>query len=221
NVGRARAVQNAIDAFVLAARLGTTGIETDAWLTADDQVVLDHDGVRRRLGVLRTPFAALPRTALPRHVPTLAELYEAVGTDLPLSVDVKDEAVFSGLVRVARDHEAADRLWVSHHDLDLLVRWHELAPAVNLVNSTRLDQLSGGPERRAAELARERVAAINLRRPDWTGGLTTLFHRFEVLAFGWDAQHERHIEELVDMGIDAVYSDHVDRMVEVIGRVGP
>ena len=33
--------------------------------------------------------------------------------------------------------------------------------------------------------------------------------------FGWDAQHERQIARLIDMGIDAVYSDFVDRMVAV------
>ena len=72
-----------------------------------------------------------------------------------------------------------------------------------------------GPERRAAELAAARIDAINLRQQYWTGGLTTLFHRFDVLCFGWDAQHERQIARLIDMGIDAVYSDFVDRMVAV------
>ena len=72
-----------------------------------------------------------------------------------------------------------------------------------------------GPERRAAELAAARIDAVNLRQQYWTGGLTTLFHRFDVLCFGWDAQHERQIARLIDMGIDAVYSDFVDRMVAV------
>ena len=45
--------------------------------------------------------------------------------------------------------------------------------------------------------------------------LTTLFHRFDVLCFGWDAQHERQIARLIDQGIDAVYGDYVDRLVAV------
>ena len=36
-------------------------------------------------------------------------------------------------------------------------------------------------------------------------------------AFGWDAQYQRVIAGLVKMGIDGVYSDHVDRLVEVVG----
>ncbi len=53
-----------------------------------------------------------------------------------------------------------------------------------------------------------------MHHSDWSGGLTTLFHRFERLAFGWDAQHERVLEALLRMGIDGVYSDWVDRMTD-------
>jgi len=83
------------------------------------------------------------------------------------------------------------------------------------VNSTALERLERGPERRAAELAAARIDAVNLRQNQWSGGLTTLFHRFDVLCFGWDAHHERQLASLIDMGIDAVYSDYSDRMAAV------
>ena len=57
---------------------------------------------------------------------------------------------------------------------------------------------------------------MNLHHSEWTGGLTALFHRFEVLCFGWDAQHARILDGLLDAGVDGVYSDHVDRMVDAL-----
>jgi glycerophosphoryl diester phosphodiesterase len=87
---------------------------------------------------------------------------------------------------------------------------------VHLVDSTRLRRIREGPERRAADLADAGIEAINLHHSDWTGGLTTLFHRFERCTFGWDAQHERVLAALLAMGIDGVYSDHVDRMVAAL-----
>jgi hypothetical protein len=42
-----------------------------------------------------------------------------------------------------------------------------------------------------------------------------------VLAFGWDAQTPRVLAELVDAGIDGVYSDHVDRMVDAVRAAYP
>ena len=57
-----------------------------------------------------------------------------------------------------------------------------------------------------------------MHHSDWTGGLTTLFHRFELECFGWDAQQPRILDALLAMGIDGVYSDHVDRMVDAMAR---
>ncbi|NBR92892.1 MAG: glycerophosphodiester phosphodiesterase, partial [Actinobacteria bacterium] len=46
------------------------------------------------------------------------------------------------------------------------------------------------------------------------GGLVTLAHRFERLAFAWDAQFEPVLTALLRMGADAIFSDWVDRMVD-------
>ena len=122
------------------------------------------------------------------------------------------------MIEVARHHDALDRLWVCHPDLELLQQWRDLSPEVHLVNSTSLDALPHGPERRPRTRCPHRCRQP--RQQYWTGGLTTLFHRFDVLCFGWDAQHERQIARLIDMGIDAVYSDFVDRMVAVAATFG-
>ena len=193
-------------------------------LAADGEIVLNHDGAVGRLPTLSTrrilgrPIASLPRSRLPAHIPTLGEYYEHCGTDLDLSVDVKDADAFAGLIAVARDHRAAERLWVCHHDADRLRSWRAAAPEARLVHSTRLERLPRGPERHAADLAEAGIDAVNFRRDDWNGGLTTLYHRFGRFALGWDAQQARQIAELVDAGIDGVYSDHVDRMMETLAR---
>ena len=41
-----------------------------------------------------------------------------------------------------------------------------------------------------------------------------MFHRFGRFALGWDAQFDRLIERLLHMGLDGVYSNHVDRLTE-------
>ena len=161
----------------------------------------------------------MTRAALPDHVPTLEDLYAECGTGYELSLDVKDPAaaeVIAGVARAAGS-DATQRLWICHDDWELLASWRKDLSDVRLVDSTRMRDMRKGPERRAAQLSAAGIDAVNLHETEWTGGLTTLFHRFGVLAFGWDAQHERVLRALVKMGIDGVYSDHVDRMVDVIG----
>jgi glycerophosphoryl diester phosphodiesterase len=214
---RAHAPENTLEAFELALRLGATGLESDVWLTADGEAVLDHDGViRSRLRKRR--ISDLARRDLPAHIPTLDELYAACGTEVDVSLDVKDPAAAERAVAVARaaGGGAPQRLWLCHPEWEVLAGWRRRWDDVRLVDSTRLDRIREGPERRAAALAGAGIDAVNLHHTDWTGGLATLFHRFEVLAFGWDAQLDRVLFELLDLGVDAVYSDHVDRMVDAL-----
>ncbi|HEX3623617.1 MAG TPA: glycerophosphodiester phosphodiesterase [Acidimicrobiales bacterium] len=216
--GRAHALDNTIECFQLGLRLGATGLESDVWLTADRVPVLDHDG-RVKAGLRSRPIGTVERAALPAHVPTLEALYAACGTAFELSLDVKDPAAAPAVAAVARaaGGGAPERLWLCHPDWELLASWREELADVRLVDSTKLRDMRRGPERRAAQLSAAGIDAVNMHYADWTGGLTTLFHRFGRLAFGWDAQHERVLRSLVRMGIDGVYSDHVDRMVDVIG----
>ena len=196
------------------------------WLTADGVPVLDHDGLvrARRLGRLRSvPISAVPRADLPEQVPTLAELYAECGTRYELSLDAKDHKAAEAVVAVARaaGDGAHQRLWVCHPDWQLLARWRQDPDfaGVHLVNSTRRRDMRQGAERRAAQLAESGIDAVNLHYTDWTAGMAALFHRFGRYGFGWDAQHERIIRDLVRMGVDGVFSDHVDRLVDAMGLI--
>jgi glycerophosphoryl diester phosphodiesterase len=217
---RADAPENTIEAFELALRLGATGLESDVWLTADGRAVLDHDGlVGGRLR--RRPIGEVDRADLPSHVPELAELYERCGTAFELSLDLKDEAVAEAVVAAA-DAAGPDlraHLWLCHPSFDTLVGWRERWPEVRLVHSTTVRRLPTTPERHAAEMADAGIEVVNLHHTEWTGGTIALYHRFERLAFAWDAQFDHNIAELLDSGIDAVYSDHVDRLVTALTKL--
>jgi glycerophosphoryl diester phosphodiesterase len=218
---RAHAPENTLEAFRLALRLGATGLESDVWLTADGVPVLDHDGIVGR--VRRRPIRNLARADLPAHIPTLADLYAECGTGPQVSLDVMDPAAFDAVVAVARaaGDDALGRLWLCHPSVEQVAEWRGRCPDVRLVNSTRIGRVRESAERRAATLAARGIDAMNMHHLDWTGGLTTLFHRFDVLAFGWDAQTPRVLAELVDAGIDGLYSDHVDRMVDAVRAAYP
>jgi glycerophosphoryl diester phosphodiesterase len=208
--------ENTIEAFRRGLELGASGLESDAWLSGDGEVVLVHDDTvgRRRKKVMSTPAAELAQFGVPR----LAELYETLGTDYELSIDAKHPEVIGPMVEVAAAHGCAPRLWVCAPDAELLYSWQGRTDA-KLVHSThksRIDQL----ERHARELQVHGVAAINFHRTEWKSGLVALFHRFDVLAFGWDAQEERHLHALYAMDIDGVYCDRPERMVAALAARG-
>jgi glycerophosphoryl diester phosphodiesterase len=214
----AHAPENTLEAFALGIRLGANGLETDAWTTADGHVVLDHDGVVRKLARNR-PISSLRLAELPSHIPTLAALFEKCGTDFDLSIDIKDDVSFERTTETARNcNFDLSRLWLCHYSSAVVLAQRSLLPDVRLVDSTRLSRIKEGLEMRCAKLASNGIDCLNMHHTDWTGGSTTLVHKFGLFAFGWDCQYGYVLTSALRMGLDAVFSDHVDTMVETYER---
>lgn len=204
----AHAPENSLRAFRLALDMGATGIETDVWLTADDVPVLHHgERVRRR------PIGSCRAEEL--DVPSLRDLYDTCGTDLDLSVDLKDGRSAQEVVDVARSagHDLR-RLWLCGGVSGPLA-WRSVNPDVRLVAGTDPRRVPSWPEH-LQRLEDGGIDAVNVRRGHWTRALVDDVHEAGLLAFGWDAQSSRRIRALVGLGCDAIYSDHVDRLVAVL-----
>ena len=205
-------------AFRRALELGASGLETDAWLSADGEVVLVHDRVARRgfrrRNVTKTSADALAELGVPR----LAHLYGELGSGFERSIDVKDRAAadpIADLARAAGD-DAPGRLWLCHASVRFLSELRERMPDVKLVHSRRRQHIEAPLERHAADLASFGINTMNLHYSEWTAGLVVLFHRFGVNAFAWDVQEVRHLRAMLDFGVDALYCDRVDRMVATV-----
>ena len=207
--------ENTLESFALALKLGATGLESDIWATRDGVLVLDHDGVVKSR--LRSkPIAEFNRSALPSHIPSLEQLLQHCGTQYQLSLDVKDPVVFETIENTVAniDESMLERMWLCHPSSELLMSKRDSILHCKLVDSTRLAKIKEGPERRAANLASSGIEACNMHHTDWNGGLVALFHRFNIVSFGWDMQHESVLENAIRMGMDGVFSDWPDRMIE-------
>lgn len=218
--GAAHRRENTLDAFEHARSLGAAGLESDVRLSADGAPVLSHDRAVRR-GLRRRRIEATDASTLAEFdVPTLAALYERVGTEAEVSLDLKVPEAGIRSVEVAREAGAGavGRLWLCSPDPELLATIRSFDEDVRLVHSTTYPAIGHPLEQHAAVLAHEGIDAFNLHRSEWSGGLVVLFHRFDVKCFAWDTQEVRHLREVLSYGIDAVYSDHVDRMVATVSE---
>ncbi len=214
----AHAPEHSAEAYELAARLGATGVSGDAWVTSDGGVVLRSDGaVRERLR--RRKVADLTATDAVGDGSHAASLDSLLGSGVAVVLDVRDPAAVRPAIEAARRAGMIDQLWLRHDDLEALATWREASDGVRLVHRARLTSLPVSPERHAAELRTRSVQALHLAPRDWTGGLTTLAHRFGRQAWGGPVEHEREIVELLDAGVDAVESGHVDRLVDAAAKV--
>ena len=118
---RAYAKENTLDAFQLGLRLGATGLESDVWITKDGVPVLDHDGVVQGRFVKR-PISQYLREDLPRHIPTLEDLFQLAPRGTSISLDIKDDASFDAVIATVRKAygNQAPFIYLCHPNLDVL-----------------------------------------------------------------------------------------------------
>ncbi|CAO5250024.1 glycerophosphodiester phosphodiesterase [Frankia sp. AgKG'84/4] len=220
--------ENCLPAFRRALAAGATGLESDAWLTADAVPVLHHDGIVGPPG-RRRRITELPAERLPGWLPTLAAFYQELGTGFEFSLDLKGpaggwERAADAVVAVASGAggcAAVSRLWLCGN-LPELAAYRARDPDVRLVNSTSVANVlaGGGIEAYGERLRAAGVAALNLRTREWRpqrADYATVLHDLGLAAFGWDAQRSGTLNRLAGYGLDAVYSDHLRRLVRVTG----
>lgn len=208
--------ENTLPAFERALEQGATGIESDAWLAADGEVVLVHDRLlpvgAHRIDVTRHPSDELAAQGVPR----LRDLYRILGTGFELSLDLEHAAVAVPVLDVATEAAAVSRLWACHEDPDVLADLRHRSREVRLVCTTGPHAVRGWLPALLDRLAAIPVDCLNMRWTTWTPDRVERVHAAGLLAFGWDAQTPDAVERLMACGIDALYADHPDLLVSRI-----
>lgn len=199
--------------FGLARRLGADGWEVSGHLCTDEVVVVHRTG---RSGWRRRPVADAP--ALRSGAVPLADLLAIDAADEPIvSIAVPDRATLDAVVLAATGAGALRRTLIRCAHLEVLEQAaRELGPERPLLgHEAPLAAMAEGPERHASGLRASGIDAQIMAFGQWTGGLTSMFHRFGRRCGGRGAVHTRMIREFVEMGCDLVSSTHPDRLDEV------
>jgi glycerophosphoryl diester phosphodiesterase len=146
------APENTLPAFTLAAEMGADGIELDIHLSADGEAVVIHNdtvdattnGYGRVSQMTLSELVTLDAGSwfdtrfAGARIPTLAQVFEAVGQRLLINVEIKVEAGYHPVqqemeaVRLIQEHHMAHRVIVSSFSPSSLRRVHKLDPNIAL-----------------------------------------------------------------------------------------
>ncbi|MFY1670697.1 glycerophosphodiester phosphodiesterase [Plantactinospora sp. WMMB334] len=225
--GAARGDENTAEAFARAVRLGYRYVETDVHATADAVPVIFHDatlhrmtGEHGRIAGLRWADLRAIRVGGAAAVPRLDEVLGA-WPQVRFNVDVKADGAVAATVRTVDRSGAGDRVLLASFSDARLARLRVLAgPRI----ATSLG-LRGVARLRLASLANRRLvlppSVVAAQVPVRYRGVRVVdrrfvdyVHRLGLQVHVWTIDDVTEMNELLDLGVDGIMTDHVDVLRE-------
>jgi glycerophosphoryl diester phosphodiesterase len=210
-------IENTLEAFAEARRLGADGVELDVRLTADGALAVHHDAEIPGRG----PIAALGVSSLPPHVPLLADVLRAC-EGMVVNVEIKNaphdpghdpsEAVAALTAAVIEDAGWTDRVIVSSFQVDTLraVQAADGRLALGALWSPVADP--------AAALAEAVVAGFRAVHPFITLATPELVAQAQEAGLTvnvWTVNAPGDLRAMVEAGADAVITDRLSDALTV------
>lgn len=223
-------LENTMAAFRHAAELGYHYLETDVHLTADGVLLAFHDDVLDRItdqrGVVRELTLADVRRARiggREEVPTLVELLDAF-PGARFNIDLKSDAAVEPLADLVRERDLWDRILVGSFSYRRIRRFRRLtagrvptsaAPwqvvVFRLSPSARLARLLAGRDLAALQVPHRRGRLVVV-----TPGLVRRAHAAGVQVHVWTIDDPDEMVELLDRGVDGLFTDRTDLLKDVL-----
>jgi glycerophosphoryl diester phosphodiesterase len=213
-------VENTIEAFVEAGRVGADGVEFDVRRSADGALVVHHDAEVPGVGLIdRTPVAELPA-----HVPLLSAVIEAC-SGLQMNVEIKNKPGDPGYDPTGSlSREVAAEL-VEHGRLDGVIVSSFDAPTIEAVRAAEpalpvgwlLEVTANLPEATATALDRH-YQALHPFFVVVTSDFVSACHAGGLAVNVWTPNADAHIEAMLDAGVDALITDRLSAALALVAR---
>ncbi len=229
----AYAPMNTIPAYELAVQQGADGIELDVQRSKDGHAVIMHDFTvdhttdgsglvtEKTLAELKTLDAGgwYGEAFRGLRIPTLDEVFEAVGQKLYINVEIKSEsAETDGVEQLVADviarHEMQDRVLISSFNPLALSRFREALPEVPIafLHSPNM------PVDTEA-LVQQLGLVYEARHPHYsqvTADSVAAWHEAGHRVHVWTVNDVALALRLRDLDVDGIFTDHPDVMLQAL-----
>jgi glycerophosphoryl diester phosphodiesterase len=226
---------NTLSAFLKAAELGADGVELDVHLSADGVPVVIHDDTvdattdgsgwvaDMSVAQLKQLDAGswFDRAFAGERIPTLEEVFQAVGDRLLVNVELKSSpsgrrGLERAVVALVERYGLAERVWLSSFSLAALRRARRLAPHM------RLGLLYGpGMPRALQRLWLRLVGRYAAYHPEHglvDAPLVAWARRRGSQVHAWTVNDPSEMRRLVGLGVDGIITDLPDVLQGILGE---
>jgi len=230
---------NTLESFELALKMGADGLESDAYLTKDHELVFYHDdtipfqGKDYRLTQLTTEQIQSVDLGKGRHVPKVSDIFShfkdqknQYGVPVRFSLDIKEIDMGDELVRLAKKMGMSNRVEITANDnypifWKKIKQWRSMNPEIQLVNSAHfqmqvIKRMFGKMyDQNWTKYQQLGVKAINIQAKYATSEMITKIRNQRLHLYVWDCQTEALIRQYLEYGVDGIYTNYPDIAVQL------
>ena len=212
--------ENTIRSILRAIDLGVDQVEIDVHLTKDWKLAVIHDATLDRTTnghglVSDYTLAELKQfdAGKGERIPTLQEVIDIIRGKVTLQIELKELDVVDLVVEEIEQNKMAEEVVVTSF-------WHQAVKRVKEINSRiETEVLFVCSPIDAVQLARNAKAdALHPNLNFVEVSMVDEAHRHDLKVRVWNADDERQITRMVDLGVDAIGSNRPDLLLKLLKR---
>ena len=236
-----QAPANTLVAFRQAIKLGVDMIEIDVNPTKDRVPVLIHDARVDHTTSGEGLVSSMTLAEIKRldagswkdkkyageHIPTLAEALEFVKGKVHLSVDLKDEDIIPEMVKAVNDAGMKDDVVICGCYVSTAQKVRQYDDELRIVLNVDSDLEKLAKREDKADFIREyirqasyaQLSALNVNYRYVTEELVRRARLRALPVWTWTVDDEKDMRRLIKMGVDAIYTNYPERLLNVLLNV--
>lgn len=211
--------ENRLETFRRALELKVDAIELDIHMSVDGTLFVLHDASLQRTFDHPGRVAQMSTAELRElGVPTLEEAFEVVGERAQLVIEVKSHqsGVEKALLDLLASHGLLESAIVISFHREVLIEIHRLQPS--LITGFLYGSTDNTPE----ELQRD--LGIRYLGPHYSQvdrSLVEKAHEAGLFINPWTVDDEESLERMIELGCDAITTNHPTRLLQLVARSKP
>jgi glycerophosphoryl diester phosphodiesterase len=221
-------IENTLTSFKKAVEMGVDGIETDAHLTLDGEIILYHDFLiehnRKKIEINKSYLDEIKKIELEKNerVPTLREVFEEFqDKDIKYSIDLRGANVGLKIIDLADQFKILNKVELVCDGFFRMSKLRKANKEATIIYSIS-ERHTSLVERdfKFKKMKKLNITGFNIKHSQASLKFFNLIKRNGLAFYVWGVTTRKSMERFLSMNyndeiVDAIYTDYPDKLIEL------
>ncbi len=233
-----RGVDNTITSFQKAIEMGVDGIEIDANISNDGEIILIHDYTveldGKKMEINKLSLEEIKQLKLENNesIPSLREVFNVFKSyDIRYSIDIRSAKVGLEIIDLAKKYHVLNKVELCDDRFSIISKFNtfsklrEKEENITLINTiSAKNKIITEKLLKIEKMKQIKIKGFNVRHNQANSKLFKLFNDAGFNFYVWGVQTRRAMKKMLSMKynskyIDAIYTDYPDKLIKLREKI--